>query len=878
MTWLNELGRRLRALVRRDRLVRELDEEMRLHVQLRQERLEASNLSSEDARTMARRRFGNATRLREDAVDAWGWQWWDQLLQDVRIGMRTLVHSPAFALTAIVTLALGIGANTAIFSIVNGVLLRPLPLADPDRLVQIYGTSQLNPAGGPLPNVLEYRRQTRTLQGLAGCEFSARYMTSGGGEPEQVITVQTERPFFMVLGVPPMRGRVFTDDDPAAVAVITERFWKDRFGGDPSAVGRTVLLDDEPFSIIGVMPESFQYPYRTGSLASGGSLPRPIDMWIPFSGQIGPRSRIGRVTGRLNPGVSLAAAQSELSAIAAQLAEQYPDTNRGTGVRIEPLQSAIVSPAIRQPLYVLLGVVGLVLALACANVANLSLVRVTLRGREVAVRSALGAGRLRLMRQFLTESIVLSAAGGAVGLALGWWGMHQLMGVIDVRIPRAHEVGLDWRVFLFLFGACTLTSILVGLAPALLAGRSDAQAVLREGAHSTMSAGSQRLRDGLAIAEVAMAFVLAIAATLLIRELVRLRTTDPGMTTSNVVTFHVGHRMTPQTDTRQFYEIAGRVSALSGVRAAGFIQLLPLQTSGWNSNSSVFRRRGEPAPSPQDPVYPIELRYVTPGYFQALGIPVRRGRGLSEGDDKGALPVILINEALARRAFPGVDPIGIETTRGTIVGIVGDVRQAHLDRPADPEIYYPIAQNWSQLGEHGLTLVVGTRERPEPLIDSVRTIIREVNPKYAVFRVKTMDTVVAESLSDFTLYLLLIVAAAGLALVLAMTGTYGVVSYIAASRTREFAIRVALGADRARVTRLVVRDGVRLAAAGIALGVVGAFAGRGLLGGLPITVRPPDLATTVPIAIAVAIIVALACLVPARRAAAGDPIKALKSE
>jgi predicted permease len=336
--------------------------------------------------------------------------------------------------------------------------------------------------------------------------------------------------------------------------------------------------------------------------------------------------------------------------------------------------------------------------------------------------------------------------------------------------------------------------------------------------------------------------------------------------------------MTPATDTRQFYQIAERVGALPGVRAAGFIQLLPLQTSGWSSNSSVFRQRGQPAPPPQDPVYPIELRYVTPGYFQALGIPIRRGRALSDRDTKEAQPVILINEALARRAFKDLDPIGMETTRGTIVGIVGDVRQAHLDRPAEPEIYYPIAQNWSQLGEQGLTLVVGTRDRPDPLIDPVRAIIRDVNPRYAVFRVRTMDRVVAESLSDFTLYLLLILAAAALALVLAITGTYGVVSYVAASRKREFAIRVALGADRGRVTSLVVRDGVRLAGAGIALGLFGAFAGRGLVGGLPITVRPPDLATTLPIAVAMAIIVALACLVPARRAASGDPTGALKSE
>ena len=554
---------------------------------------------------------------------------------------------------------------------------------------------------------------------------------------------------------------------------------------------------------------------------------------------------------------------------------EYPDTNKDRGVRITPLSTAVVSPSVRRPLLVLFGAVGLLLALACSNVANLLLVRLTLRGREIAVRRALGAGRLRLLRQFLTESLLLSLAGGVAGLGLAWWGTTYVMRMAGSQIPRAHEVGLDWRVFLFLLAVCALIGVGLSLAPALTVSRRDPRAILQEsGGHSTMGTRSRRLRDGLVIAEVALAFILAVGAAVLIRELVRLRQTDPGLVTKNVVTFHVGHRMTPATDVRQFYEIADRVEHLPGVRAAGFTQLLPLQSWGWTSNSIDFQERGRP---PERRVFPIELRFVTPGYFRALGIPVR-GRAFTDRDDRHAPIVILINETLARKSFPGEDPIGKTTTRGTIVGVVGDVRQANLDRPSVPELYTAIAQNWSQLSELGLTLVVNTSDRSERVIDPVRGVVRDVNPNLAVFRIKTMEAVVADSLADFTIYLTLIAAAAGLALVLATTGTYAVISHIAAARTREFAIRVALGADRARVIRLVISQGARLAIIGLGLGVFGAFTTGRLLQGAPISVRPPDLATIGPIAVLIGAVAIVACLVPARRAASTDPIGALRSE
>lgn len=802
-------------------------------------------------------------------------RWLEDFLQDLRYAVRSLARHKGFAATAVASLALGIGANTAIFSVVSGLVLRPLPFAEPDRLVQLHGKSPLFPRGDAVNNLGEYRNQSTSFVAIVGYEVTARYLRTAG-VPERVMTVRGEPDFFSMLGVAPIRGRTFRAGDPANVAVAGERFWQQRLRGDPSAIGSAIILDDQPYTLIGVMPDSFQFPYRAASLLRGVASETRTDLWIPFERPLRPGGRIGNVTGRLKAGVSLSAAESELAVISKRLEIQDPDRNTGRGVYLTPLSEAVVAASVRRPLFVLFGAVGIVLALACANVTNLSLVRMTLRSREVAVRAALGAGRLRLARQFFTESLLLSLAGGAAGLALAWWGTGRLMVIAGAQIPRAHEVGLDWRVFLFLLVACTLAGAVLGLAPAIIAVRKDVQSVLQEsGGRSTMGGGQRRVRDGLVVAEVALAFVLAVGATLLIRELVRLRNTDMGMVTENVVTFHLGHRMTPQTDVRQFYEIADRVSQLPGVRAAGFTQLLPLQNWGWSSNSSDFTVRGHP---PKTPVFPIELRFVTPGYFQALGIPIQKGRSFTTQDTRDAPRVILINETLARRYFGAEDPTGKEMNRGTIVGVVGDVRQVNLDRSASPEIYTNIAQNWSQVSELGITLVVSTQGPPEGLIEAIRSVIRDVNPNHAIFRVKTMDHVVADSLSDFTLYLSLMASFAALALLLAMTGTYGVISYIATSRSREFAIRVALGADRKRVTRLVLGQGIRLTAIGLGLGLCGAFAATPLLRDLPVTVRPPDVATAAPVAVFIGIVALAACLVPARRAADVDPMSVLRNE
>lgn len=877
MRLLGEIVRRVRMVAARARVKRELDDEMRLHVELREARLREQGMAGDDARVTARRRFGNVLRVREDSIDTWGWRWLDQIGQDTQFGLRTLARQPAFTATAIATLGLGIGASAALFSVVSGVLLRPLPFPEPERLVQIVGTSLVGGTrGDAVSNVVEIRAESTQFEAIAGSEVGARYLRRGDAS-ERVMVVQAEQEFFAVLALTPLRGRVFGKNDSPDVAVVSERFWIDRLQGDPAVVGSVLTLNDRPTTIIGVMPASFQFPYGAASLLPGVVMEGRTDVWMPLGRPLNPRSRIGNVTARLKGSGSIGAARAELAAIASRLGAQYPETNRGRSFDVIPLGDAVVTATVWRPLVLLFGAVGIVLALACANVANLLLVRMTIRSREVAVRTALGASGWRLARQFLTESLLLTAGGGAVGLLIAWAATPPLLQMAGARLPRAHEVGFDWRVFLFLCAVSAVVGIVLGVAPAGIAARTGVRAVIQEsGGHATMSGAHGRLRDGLVVAEVALAFVLAVGAALLIREMVRLKQTDIGLISTNVVTFHLGQRMSQQTDTGQFYEIADRVAALPGVRAAGFTQLLPLQSWGWYSMSTDFRPRGQPAPDA--PPYSIELRYVTPGYFQAMGIAIRQGRGFTPGDTRDAPPVIMVNEALARRAFGDADPIGREMTRGTIVGIVADVRQVNLDRRSIPELYYPIAQNWSHLSELGLTLVVSARSRPDALVDAVRNVVRQIAPGQAIFDVKTMDRVVAESLWDFMLYLSLIALAAAVALALAAIGTYGVLSHIAASRARELAIRAALGADRARVIRLMLGQGLRLSAAGVMIGTIGALAAAPWLNGLPVAVRPPGVVTMVPVALLIGVVALVACLVPARRAAGGDLMRTLRGE
>ena len=878
MPTVSEIARRVRMFLRRSRLERELDEEMRLHLDLREERLRRDSVEADASHDAARRRFGNLLRLREQSVDAWGWRWFEHLLQDVRFGARTLRRSPGFAAATVLTLALATGATTAIFSIVHGVLLRPLPFHDPDRLVQVFGRTWSEDHGGvpdlvkgPVgsPELDEFEKQATSFDGFAGYEVTTRHLFGSAG-PERLTAVAADLDFFSVLGVGAIAGRTFDAHDPLDVAVISADLWERRFNKQVPHPGATITLDGRPFTLLGVMPESFQFPYGAASLLPGAMPEARTDVWVPLPPLRAPGDaalRRGRVSviARLKSG-SLSAATAELGVVARRVEQENPSFQRRIGVRLAPLADVVIGP-VRRSLWMLFAAVGLVLAAACANVANLLLARMTVRTREVVIRAALGAGVLRLVRQFLAESLLIALAGGLVGAVFARWGTKVLVAVVSARMPRAHEIVLDWRAFAFLLAVCVVTAVLFGLAPALAAARVDVQTVTKEGGGQVTRAGAfGRLRDGLVILEVALAFVLATGAALVVREIVRLQHAPTGMSTANVLSLHI----TPRTNASEYYAIEQGVAQIPGVYAAGFTQLTPLQNWGWEAVFAIRSRPSEDRPT-------AGLRYVTPGYFKALGIPIVRGRAFTARDTEDAPRVILVNNALARRYFPNDDAVGQELNRGMIVGVVGDVRQVALDREAEPELYYPAAQNVTMASDIGMSLIVRTVGRPEAAVDAIRSAAHDVNPTLAIFNVKTMEQVVADSLWQLNLYRWLIGLFAALALVLAAIGLYGVVSFGAASRTREFAVRLALGSDPGRLARLVLARGLRLATGGIVIGMLIALAiapsvrdvSAALVG------DPVTYGVTAVLLVAIALI---ASVVPALRVAAVNPATALRHD
>jgi putative ABC transport system permease protein len=763
---------------------------------------------------------------------------------DLRFALRLLRRNPGFAAVAVLVMALGIGANTAIFSVVSGVLMRPLPFAHPDRLVQLNEIWPRNGIGPvTLRDINEWRIHSASFEAIAAYSNQSRNVQEIA-EPERVQAVMADRGLFRMLGVEAVMGRTFREDDPPDVVVIGAGFAQRHFS-QGSPIGRRITLDGAAFTVIGVMPDAFQFPYRAGR----------TELWypweIPAQFRHLPNLRADLVVGRVKPGVSLDRARAELAAM----------THDGRVPVITPLSEVIVGKA-RNQLMMLLGAAGLVLLAACANVANLLLARTAARAKEIGIRAALGAGRARIVRQLLTESILLALVGGLVGLAIAVWAARLLVHLAAAQIPRAWEIGLDWRVFTFLLAVSVATGIGFGLAPALAATRGKPHGRTRS-----------RFRDALVVVEIALAFILLAGAGLLLRAFLHLQNTPTGLVAENVLTLNmsIARELINTRGAAAPYcaAIEERVARIPGVRAAGFISYLPLQNFGWWAHFSLADG-GEGT---------AELRYVSPAYFRTLGIPLRKGRGFTDRDNADAPAVVLINEALARRYFPNQDPVGRRiTARGTIVGVVGDVRQSSLGLPPAPEIYYPLAQNAAQGPAAGMTLVMSARMPPETLVSAVRGAIREVNRNQAIFNVKTMQRVLADSLSDLNLYLWLLGLFAGLALLLAAAGIYGVISYLVSSRTREFGIRMALGADGRRLLKLVLGHSALLVALGLALGIAGAVCLTRLLKALLFGVAPTDPATLAAMAVLLGAVALAASLVPARRAMKVDPSVALRSE
>ena len=807
------------------------------------------------------------------------WGWVEETTQDVRFGARTLRKSPGFTAATVLTLALATGATTAIFSVVQGVVLRPLPFDHPRELVQVFGrvwgedhNGVPDPLTGPVgaPELEEFEQQSTSIAGFAGYEVTIRHLSSQAG-PERLTAVMADRTLFSVLGAHAIEGRTFDPHDPLDVAVISSSLWERRFGKQPIGAIAALTLDGRPFTLLGVMPDRFQFPYRAASLMSGALPEARTDIWVPsppLRSTADGTLRRGRlsVIARLDPRATIRSATSELSVIAQRVERDTADTHRQIGVRLAPLADVVISP-VRRSLWMLFAAVGLVLAAACANVANLLLARMTVRTREVATRAALGAGSVRLVRQFLAESLLLAGIGGLVGALVAKWGTSILGASLSGRLPRAHEIALDWTAFAFLLAMCVVTAVLFGLAPALAAARVDVQTVTKEGGgHVTRAGTFGRVRDGLVILEMALAFVLATGAALVMQEIARLERVPTGMDTKNALSVHI----TPRSTAENYYAIAQRVAAIPNVRAAGFIQLTPLQNWGWEATFSIRSR-------PDETGMTAGLRYVTPGYFQALGIPIVRGRGFTDQDTESAPHVILVNAAFARRFFPNGDAVGQELDRGTIVGVVGDVRQVSLDRDAAPELYYPAAQNVTMASDIGMSLIVKTDRAPEGSIAAIRSAVHEVDPAFAIFNVKTMDQVVTDSMWQLNLYRWLIGLFAALALVLATVGLYGVISFGTASRLREFALRLALGSEPGQLIQLVVGRGLRLGICGIAAGLVAAVvispSARAVSAALAL-----EPWTSLAVALVLVMVALSASVVPAVRAARIDPAAALRHD
>jgi predicted permease len=876
---LRRLLFRLFSLFRDGHADRDLARELAAHLALLQDDLERRGLTPAEARAAAVRTLGGTAHITDLHRDERSLAWLDDAVRDLHYARRMLARTPGVTVIAILTIALATGATTAIFSIVNSVLLQPLPFADSDRLVQVYGRvwgpmpgdRAPDPMTGPV-GALEHdgiSRSSTTLDGVAGYTLTVRHLRDGD-DAERLRTVEAERALFGLLGVQPVAGRTFRADDPPDVAVLSGALWARRFNNNPAIVGSTVMLEGRAFTIVGVMPEWFQFPYAAGAALPGTLAESRTDLWVPLApprlatGELR-RGRVN-VVAKLKAGVSLDTAQAELDLITSRLRREQPNPNRTYEIRLASLNEVVVAP-VRRSLWMLFAAVGLVLVAACANVANLLLVRLTSRRREVVTRAALGASGVRLVRQFLTESLLLSLAGGVLGGLIARWGTQFLVTLVANRLPRAHEIALDWHAFGFLLLSCVIVAIVFGLAPALAAARVQVHDVTKEGAgHSTMGRGFGRLRDGLVVVEVALAFVLAVGAALVVREIDRLSNLPTGMTTENVVSLHV----TPRTAPQDYYAIERAVAQRPGVQAAGFVQMVPLQNWGWEADFSIRGRVVEGRPQ-------AGLRYVTPGYFQALGIPILRGRGFTEGDTADAPRVVLVNDALARRYFPGEEPVGRELDRGTIVGVVGDVRQVRLDRAADPEIYYAAAQNVAMASDIGMSLLVRTVGPPERMTGTIRAAVRGVNPNLAIFNVRSMRQVVADSLWELNLYRWSIGLFAGLALVLAAIGLYAVISHGVSARTREFAVRLALGSPVPRLARSVIARGIALSTGGLVIGGLAAYLSAPLLRTLPAPIGIEWVSFVVAGAVLVTIAI-VASAVPAWRVARVDPAAALRHE
>jgi predicted permease len=869
-----------RRVARRGNFERDLDDEMRFHVEMQTAANVRRGLAPDAARERAEREFGSVVRAREEVRDARGLTPLDDLARDARFATRVLRRDPGFTTVAVLTLALGIGASTAVFSVVDGVLLRPLPFSEPDRLVAVYeaGTDYPRMALSG-PNLIDWQAQSRRIEHFASYDLD-NLTVLGGREPVRVPVAVVTGDFFQLLRVSPEVGRTFTADEMRAptptVALVSRRFWTTQLAGrEPGAA--TLEVYGHVLTVVGVLPESFDFPERAQVWVPGG----PID-----ASASGRTAHNYDTIARLAPGATVEGARAELSGIAARIKAQFGKESDAVAAAVVPLRDALVGN-MRPYLAPLLGAVGFVLLVACVNLASAGLARGSARAREMAIRTALGASRARIARQLVTEHLILALTGGALGLLLAHWLVRALLALAPTTMPRAQEVGVDLRVATFAIVVAILAGLFIALFPVVQVAREALRDAMASGGRGSVSAGHGRLRRALVSAEVALALVLLVGAGLLIRSFRTLLARDVGLDTHSVLTAELA---LPEgkyaTGDRRvvFYDAAlARLRALPGVESVAMIHLMPLAYKYFTGGLEV---EGRPATTDQERSRDYaNYRVVSPGYFRTMHIPLLAGRELEPSDDSTGVHVTVINKAMADRMWPGQDPIGQRIrTYGmdqhpnvwmTVVGIVGNVRQGGLDADPQPEHYVSYRQRPDRAGI--ATLVMRTKLPPAQLAAPTRAALRALDPDVPA-TVATMDDIAARSVADRRFTMLVLSAFGAIALVLAAVGIYGVMSYVVVQRTREIGVRVALGAGRGSVVGLVTRDSMMPVLAGVVVGVAGAAALTRLMRTLLFGVSTTD-ATTFGAVVALLVLVALAAsMIPARRAAQVDPLVALRSE
>ena len=878
--------RRLWTLVYREKLSSGLDEEMAFHREQREKELVTVAVPPDAADYAVKGQSDSTTKLTERSHGGIKFRF-ETVLQDVRYAVRQLGGNISFAATIILTLALSIGANSAIFSVIDGVLLKSLPYPEPERITRVFLTSPTYPKFPLNPfDLRDFRTRSKSFESLSAFT-RGDVQLSGSGEPVRLAAFQITAGYFRVLGLQPERGREFDEKDEAhgngRQVILSDRLWRAQFGATPDIVGRKITLNAQPFTVVGVMPPEAEHP---GNEYHGLPYGDSVDAWWPFVFEGDPANRGSHYIegiGRLRKGVKPEQAQAEMNSLMAQLAREHPDGDAGWQVLVIPLYREVVG-ATRRMLLVLLGAVVMVLLIACANAANLQLARAATRQREIAVRLALGAPRSRLIRQLLTESLLVAFLGGTLGLAMAAGGVRMLVSLLPAGFPRAHEIHVSAPVFAFTFLISVATGILFGLAPALQVSRTDPRQGLHEGGRtSTSSAYQSRFRDALVVAEVGLACVLLIGAGLMLGSLLNLLRLDPGFRQEHVLTASLSlppaEYKTGQAIGHFYEQLVTNLSSVPGVRNVGAGSDLPW--TGYDENLGGFTIEGKKPPPHQE--FHARYHMVSPDYFRALGIPLKSGRFFTKGDTQSAPAVLIINQAMAERYWPHENAVGKRVTFSdtpkdkdwqTVVGIVGDVKDKPSSPGAEPAFW------WSELQQPfpDMSLVVRADSDPQLLLGAVRDEVRRLDPALAVADAQLMDKIADASIATPRFTFFLVGLFAGLAIILAAIGTYGVISYSVSQRTPEFGLRLALGAEPRDVLRLVFYQAAKLALAGAAVGVMFALMLARVLGSLIYDVSPADPLTFTTVGFVVLAVSMLACYIPARRATRSDPMIALRAQ